>query len=69
MKPSVLHTLMYYLHVHEIDCYVYTLIAIDTLIYILVRKEGEGERRAMLRMRIELDFTILGTASAYLGAT
>ena len=37
---------MYYLHVHEIDCYVYTLIAIDTLIYILVRKEGEGERRA-----------------------
>ena len=59
MKLSVLHTLMYYLHVHEIDCYVYTLIAIDTLIYTLVRKEGEGERRAMLRMRIGLDFTTL----------
>ena len=27
----------------------------------LVRKEGEGERRAMLRMRIGLDFTTLGT--------
>ena len=61
MKLSVLHTLMYYLHVHEIDCYVYTLIAIDTLIYTLVKKEGEGERRAMLRMRIGLDFTTLGT--------
>jgi len=67
MKLSVLHTLMYYLHVHEIDCYVYTLIAIDTLIYTLVRKEGEGERRAMLRMRIGRDFTTLGTiVSAYL---
>ena len=58
---------MYYLHVHEIDCYVYTLIVIDTLIYTLVRKEGEGERRAMLRMRIGRDFTTLGTiVSAYL---
>ena len=67
MKLSVLHTLMYYLHVHEIDCYAYTRIAIDTLIYTLVRKEGEGGRRAMLRMRIRRDFTTLGTiVSAYL---
>ena len=52
---------MFYPHVHVSDCYVYTLTDIEVLNYELVRKEGEGERRAMLRMRIGLDFTILGT--------
>jgi len=50
---------MFYPHVHVSDCYVYTLTDIEVLNYELVRKEGEGERRAMLRMRIGLDFTTL----------
>ena len=58
---------MFYPHVHVSDCYVYTLTEIEALNYELVRKEGEGERRAMLRMRIGRDFTTLGTiVSAYL---
>jgi len=52
---------MFYPHVHVSDCYVYTLTEIEALNYELVRKEGEGERRAMLRMRIGMDFTTLGT--------